>query len=282
MRDNRLMARERPYARGRGRDVEGGPGSSIPSGRTVGEVAALARVTVRALHHYDEIGLVQPSGRSEAGYRLYDEGDLERLQQVLFYRELGFALDDIGELMASPDFERGTALREQRRLLEEQGERLRAMIEAVDAAIAAHQGGYRMNDQEMFEVFGDFNPREFGAEAEERWGDTVPFKQSRERAKDYRKEDWLRITAEAGAINESFAEALDAGVAATSERAMGLAEDHRQHIVRWFYDCSPELHRNLAEMYIGDDRFAATFEAVRPGLAQYVHDAVVANAAARG
>src|SRR5690606_30054901 len=120
VRDNRLMARERPYARGRGRDSEGV--SSAPV-RTVGKVAALAHVTVRTLHHYDEIGLVQPSGRSEAGYRLYGEDDLARLQQVLFYRELGFALEEIRELMVAPDFDRGAALREQRRLLEEQGDR---------------------------------------------------------------------------------------------------------------------------------------------------------------
>src|SRR3546814_365838 len=183
--------------------------------------------------------------------------------------------------MTARDLDRAAALGEQRGLLEEKGDRLRAMIEAVDAAIAAHEGGVAMNDQEMFEVFGDFNPREFGAEAEERWGDTVPFQQSRERAKHYRKDDWLRIKEEADAINRTFVEVLTAGVAATSEAAMAAAEEHRQHISRWFYDCSPELHRALAEMYIGDERFAATFEAYRPGLAQYVHAAVVANADAR-
>src|SRR3546814_10102850 len=118
--------------------------------------------------------------------------------------------------MTARDLDRAAALGEQRGLLEEKGDRLRAMIEAIDAAIAAHEGGIAMNDQEMFEVFGDFNPREFGAEAEERWGDTVPFQQSRERARHYRKDDWLRITAEAHAINEAFAEAMTGGAAARS------------------------------------------------------------------
>src|SRR5690606_9011546 len=140
------------------------------------------------LHHYDEIGLVQPGRRREAGHRLYGGDDLARLQQLLFYRELGFALEESRELRVAPDVDRGAALRERRRLLEERGGRLRDMIDAVDVAIAAHEGGVAMNDQEMFEVFGEFNPREFGAEAEERWGDTVPFQPSRERAKRYRKE----------------------------------------------------------------------------------------------
>ncbi len=280
MRDNRRMASDstaqgRPYARGRDRRAE------EPSGRTVGEVAALARVTVRLLHHYDEIGLVSPSGRSEAGYRLYSDEDLERLQQALFYRELGFALEDIRELMTAPDFDRGAALREQRRLLEEQGARLRAMVEAVDAAIAAHEGGYGMSDEEMFEVFGGFDVRKYGAEVEERWGDTAPFQQSRERVKTYRREDWERIKGEAEGIYQALIQAMTSGAPATSEVALSAAEEHRQHISRWFYDCSPEMHRGLGEMYLADERFTATFEAMREGLAQYARDAFVANADAR-
>ena len=275
MRDNRRMASDRPYARGRNRRAE------ESSGRTVGEVAALARVTVRLLHHYDEIGLVSPSGRSDAGYRLYDDADLERLQQALFYRELGFALEDIRDLMTAPDFDRGAALREQRRLLEEQGERLHAMIEAVDAAIAAHEGGFAMNDEEMFEVFGGFDVRKYGAEVEERWGDTVPFQQSRERVKSYRKEDWQRFKLESEDLYARLVAALTAGVPAASDAAMALAEEHRQQISQWFYDCPIEMHRGLAEMYLADERFTGHFESIHEGLAQFVHDAFIANADAR-
>src|SRR5690554_514160 len=102
--------------------------------RTVGEVARLARVSVRTLHHYDEIGLVQPSGRSEAGYRLYDDRDLERLQSVLFYRELGFALEEIRAIVSDPAFDRGRALREQRDLLRARMQHLGRMVEAIEAA----------------------------------------------------------------------------------------------------------------------------------------------------
>ncbi len=267
-RDNRLVARRRHT-------------QEAPTGRTVGEVAALAHVTVRTLHHYDEVGLVSPSARSEAGYRLYAPGDLERLQQVLFYRELGFALEDIKALMDARDFDRGQALREQRRLLEEQGDRLRAMLQAVDAAIAAHEGGYAMSEEEMFQVFGDFNPKDHEDEARERWGETDAYRQSAERTSRYRKEDWEAIKAESEAIGLALAQALASGAAPASYAAMAAAERHRQHISRWFYECSPEFHRNLGEMQVADERFAATWEAIRPGLASYVRDAFVANAEAQ-
>lgn len=267
------MARRRVYARGN-RD-------EASRGHTVGEVAALTHVTVRALHHYDEIGLVSPSARSDAGYRLYQPADLARLQQVLFYRELGFRLDQIRELMADPNFDRVEALREQRRLLAAESERLRAVLTAVDAAIAAHEGGYAMSEKEMFEVFGDFDPREFDTEVEERWGETDAYRTSAEKARSYVKADWDRIKSEANAIGASWVRAMDAGHAPASAEAMAIAEEHREHISRWFYECSPEFHRNLGEMYVADERFAATYEAMRPGLAQYVRDAVVANADAQ-
>jgi len=261
MSDNRrTMASRHAYARGK-RDEE-------PRGHTVGEVAALTHVTVRALHHYDEMGLVSPGARSEAGYRLYQAADLARLQQVLFYRELGFRLDQIRELMADPDFDRVEALREQRRLLAAEGERLRAVLTAVDAAIAAHEGGYAMSENEIFDVFGDFDPREFETEVEERWAETDAFRQSAEKARGYVKNDWDRIKSEADAISTSWVCVMDAGHTLASAEAMAIAEEHRQHISRWFYECSPEFHRNLGEMYVQDERFAATYDAMHLGLAQ--------------
>lgn len=250
--------------------------------RTVGEVAGLANVTVRTLHHYDEIGLVSPSGRSGAGYRLYDDRDLERLQQVLFYRELGFPLDHIRALMSAPDFDRGRALREQRALLAAEGERLGAMIRAIDTAIAAHEGGIVMSERDMFEVFGDFRPADHDDEVRARWGDTDAYKQSTARARKYGKDDWLKIKAEAEAIHAAFAAAMAGGAAPTSAAAAAIAEQHRQHITRWFYDCTPVIHRGLGEMFLADPRFTATWEAVAPGLAAYVSAAFVANAEAQG
>ena len=172
---------------------------------TVGEVAAIAHVTVRALHHDDEIGLVRPSARTDAGYRIYDRQNLERLQTVLFYRELGFPLDEIRALVTDPGFDRAVALREQRKLLAEQADRLLRMVRAVDDAIECHEGGEAMSEEAMFAVFGE-EQRAHQREAEERWGDAEAYRQARERTAGYRREDWEEVKVESEQIVRRIAE----------------------------------------------------------------------------
>lgn len=248
-------------------------------GRTVGDVAKLAGVSVRTLHHYDEIGLLSPSERSEGGYRLYDATDLGDLQQVLFFRELGFALDEIRRIMRDPSFDRREALEFQRASLAEKAAQLTKMVGAVDAALDAMERGVTMDEKDMFEVFGEFDPKEHEQEARERWGDTEAYRVSTQRAKRYTKEDWLKVKAEGEQVTSGIAELMDAGVPATDPRTMDLAEEHRAQIDRWFYPCSYEMHVGLAEMYIADPRFTATYEKIHPGMAAYLCDAIKANAA---
>ena len=162
---------------------------------TVGEVARLARVTVRTLHHYDRIGLLVPSGRAENGYRLYAYDDLERLRQIRLLRELRFSLDAIGRMLDAPAYDRRSALEAQRELLRERQKRTDSIIRGVDRALRA------------------------------------------------------------------------------------MDEEHRRHIDRWFYPCSHDMHRNLAEMYTADPRFEAYFEKRGKGLAVFVQDAIRANEA---
>jgi len=245
--------------------------------RTVSEVAALAGVTVRTLHHYDEVGLVVPLGRTEAGYRLYAPDDLERLQLVLFYRELGFALHDVKELLDRPEFDRGEALRTQRDLLVSQSQRLNRMIKAVDQAIAAHANGETMLDEEMFEVFGE-HQRELQAETEHRWGDTDAYRESRRRTRRYSRQDWEELKAESEAIMVRIAEVYRSGAPADSVAAMDAVEAHRRQITERFYDCSHEMQVQLGEGYVQDPRFTATYEAIEPGLTVWVRDAIRANA----
>lgn len=245
--------------------------------RTVSEVAALAGATVRTLHHYDEIGLVVPSGRTEAGYRLYDASDLERLQLVLFYRELDFGLAEIRELLDSPEVDRGQALHTQRDLLIAKARRLDRIIAAVDEAIAAHDKGETMSHEAMFEVFGD-QQRDLQAEAEQRWGGTDAYRESRRRTADYTKQDWEELKAESEAIMRRLGEVYRSGAPADSEAAMDAVEAHRLQITRRFYDCSHEMQVQLGESYVQDPRFAATYDAIEPGLAFWVRDAIRANA----
>jgi DNA-binding transcriptional MerR regulator len=250
-----------------------------PRTLTVGAVARMAGVTVRTLHHYDEVGLLRPSGRTEAGYRRYTDADIERLQRILFYRELEFGLDDIRAALADPAADTLAHLRRQHALLGARIERLRRLSDAVALAMEAHQMDIPLTPEERLEVFGTFDPDEHAAEVEERWGDTDAYRESARRTARYTKEDWVRIKAEGEAATRAVADAMAAGLPADSVEAMAGAEAHRIQIDHAFYPCSYEMHRGLAAMYLADPRFTATYEAVAPGLAQYLHEAIVANAA---
>jgi len=247
----------------------------------VGEVAALAGVTVRTLHHYDRIGLLSPSGRTAAGYRQYSPADLDRLHRVLLYRELGFSLEDVAALL-DDDTDPEAHLRRQHRLLRDRLERTQAMVAAVEKEMEARAMGMSLTPEEKFEVFGEFDPDQYEEEVQERWGETDAYAQSKRRTSAYTKEDWVRIKQEGEDVEVRFAAALQAGVPADSEQAMDIAEEHRQQISRNFYDCPPEMHAGLGRMYVEDERFTAHYEQIAPGLAQYVSTAVQANAARQG
>lgn len=246
--------------------------------RTVGELASLTGVSVRTLHHYDQIGLLSPSERSSAGYRLYNGEDAERLHRILVYRELGFDLKRIAEILDDPAADAVAHLRRQRELLQQQVERLQQTILSVEKMMNARKSNLNLNDDELREVFGSFDPAEHEAEAEQRWGETDAYKESRRRTSRYGKQEWLAIKAEGEQIESGLAAVMQQGLAPDSEAAMDLAEQHRRHISRWFYDCDYAIHRGLAEMYVADARFAAHYEQRLAGLSRFVHDAVLANA----
>jgi DNA-binding transcriptional MerR regulator len=248
-------------------------------GYSVGEVARLTGVTVRTLHHYDQIGLLKPSGRSAAGYRRYAESDLERLQQILGYRALGLPLEEIATILADPAADAMAHLQRQHALLLDRIERLRKMADAIEFMMEARQMGIQLSAEERFEVFGDFDPDQYAEEAEQRWGGTDAYRESQRRAASYTKDDWARIKASTGQLYERFAQAMADGVPADDPAVMALAEEHRQQISQWFYECSYEMHRGLGEMYVADHRFTENIDRYAPGLAAYIRDAIAANAA---
>jgi DNA-binding transcriptional MerR regulator len=242
---------------------------------TVGQVAQRLDVTVRTLHHYDEIGLVTPSERTQAGYRLYTAHDLTRLQHVVVYRRLGFTLEEIALLLAHPESVEQHLRRQRAAVLSRLGE-MRELVAAIDRALEREMNSERATDQDMKELFGEgFHDAQ--AEAEERWGDTDAWRQSQERTKGFTRADWEQVKAESDRTHQAFTDAMDAGVPPTSEVAMDAAELHRASMQR-FYDCGYEMHRGLADMYVSDPRFTATYDEIRPGMAHYVRDAIHANA----
>lgn len=251
---------------------------------SVGEVARFANVTVRTLHHYDAVGLLSPSGRSRGGYRRYSDADVQRLTRVLYYRELGFGLEEIASLLASGD--PAEHLRSQHRLLRHWRERITDMLTSLEKEMEAMELGVSLTPEERLEIFGENAEKLFGngayaVEAQRRWGDTDAWKESNRRTAAYTKDAWLQIKGDADASVAAFAAAMQAGEPVDGSVATALAEAHRAHIDRWFYPCSHDMHVRLGDMYISDERFAETYDQVEPGLSHYVHDAIVANAVNR-
>ena len=246
---------------------------------SVGQVADFAAVTVRTLHHYDEIGLLVPSERTYAGHRRYNDTDLDRLQQILFYRELGFPLDEVAALLDDPDTDPRAHLRRQHELLTARIEKLQKMAAAVEQAMEARRMGINLTPEERFEVFGDKDPGQYAEEAEQRWGGTEAYAESQRRAAGYTKEDWKRLQAEVDDWSERYTALVAAGEPAAGQAAMDMAEEHRQHVSRWFFEVPYQMHRCFAEMYVSDERFKAHYDAMRPGLAEHLRDAILANAA---
>lgn len=244
---------------------------------TVGKVAELAGVTVRTLHHYEQIGLLEPEQRSRSGYRQYSPADLDRLHHILYYRELGFALPDIATILQDPQANSASHLRRHRTLLQQRLDRLSNMISAIDKELEAHTMGTELTPEEKLEIFGqDYDPS-WEQEAEERWGDTDAWKVSAERTKKMTKEQWKKIKADGDAFMAKLGDAKRRGVAPDSDEGMALAEEHRLGI-ETFYPCSHAQQRGLADMYLADERFSKTYDDIEPGLAQWIHTAVHANA----
>ncbi len=245
---------------------------------TVGQLAALAGVTVRVLHHYDRIGLLEPEERTGSGrYRRYGSESVERLHRILSYRELGLSLDEVATLLDDPHADRLAHLRRQERLLRDRIGRLEEMAAAVRLMMEAEQMTVWLTPEERFELFGDFDIEIYAGEAREHWGDNHAYAESHRRTARYTVVDWRRIKTESAAIESGLATALSAGELADAQQAMDFAERHRSHISRWFYDCSPEIHRGLGEMYVTDPRFAKHYNDIAEGLPEFVRDAIVAN-----
>lgn len=243
---------------------------------SVGRAARLGGVTVRTLHHYEQVGLLVPAGRSSAGYRVYSDAEMDRLTRILYYRELGFSLHDIAALLE------GTAdvaqhLEQQHKLLTERAARTQAMLAAIETEMEAQMSGNRLTAEEKLEIFGDDYDPTWEDEAHERWGGTQAWQQSQNRAATRSKAEWQQIKADGDAWTEAAAGAFRDGAAPDSPQALELAERHRR-MVSDHYDCSYAMHRQLADMYVADPRFTATYEKLAPGLAQWVHDAIHANA----
>ena len=217
--------------------------------RTVHEMSELTGVSVRTLHHYDTIGLLKPTKVTEAGYRLYDDAAVSRLQTILLFRELQFPLKEIKTILAQPDFDAQRALDDQIALLTLQKERLERLI----ALARERKKGANMD----FSAFDKSNLDAYAAEVKERWGDTAAYREFEKKGKSAAEnkaagEALMRILADVGA---------ERTLPPDAPAVQGKVKALQEHITKNFYLCTKEILASLGQMYTQDERFSANIDA---------------------
>jgi DNA-binding transcriptional MerR regulator len=241
----------------------------------VKEVAGLAGISVRSLHHYDHIGLLKPETVAPSGYRFYSERDFQKLQQILFSKEIGFSLEEIREIMDRPDFDRGRALRAHKELLTEKKRRLEEIIWTVDRTLSSMEGGCGMAKKEMFEAFDmteiEKHQAEYAEEVRRTYDPAAVAECDRKTAR-YSKDDWQAIMAKSSGIYQRIAAAMERGPADAEVQA--VVAEWREHITKNFYHCTPEIFRGLGDLYVDDHRFTENIDKIGPGLAAFLREAM--------
>lgn len=235
---------------------------------TVNQLAKLAGVSVRTLHYYDEIGLLKPALVQKNGYRSYNERELLLLQQILFFRELDFPIDEIKHILSSSHFDVRRSLQDHRTMIELKKKRLSALIKTIDTTLRKLERPTPMDDQDMkelYDTFGEETIKKYANEVKERWGHTEAYKQSMERASKMTKEDYEKYKHDSDLFMKKVAATMDKG--ATSPEFQALIAEHFKSLSTW-YEPNFEMYRGLAKMYVDDPRFTAYYENYRKGLAQ--------------
>ena len=244
---------------------------------TVQKLGSLAGISTRTLRYYDEIGILKPARISSSGYRIYGQKEVDRLQQILFYRELGVSLDGIKDIVSAPSFDGANALMEHREKLLEKREQLDVLIANVDKTIALTEGRIKMSNKEKFEGFKqkmvDDNEKKYGKEIREKYGkDTV--EKSNDKVKNMTQEQYDEVTALANQLTETLAQAFATGDPA-GELAQKAADLHKKWLTYYWHEYTKEGHAGLAQMYVDDPRFTAHYDEKQPGTAEFLRDAIL-------
>ncbi|HEX7712445.1 MAG TPA: MerR family transcriptional regulator [Bacillota bacterium] len=244
---------------------------------TVHKLSKLAGVSTRTLRYYDEIGLLAPAKINTSGYRLYGRDEVDRLQQILFYRELGVGLEKIKQIITAPSFDRNNALREHREQLLEKRRQLDLLIATIDKTIATTEGRITMSDQEKFEGFKqnliDENERKYGTEIRTKYGNEVVDK-SNAKVKGMSQADYEEVTKLAQEILDTLKAAMKTGDPA-GPLAQKAADLHRRWLSFYWDGYTKEAHAGVAQMYVDDERFKAYYDRNQPGMAEFLRDAVL-------
>jgi DNA-binding transcriptional MerR regulator len=243
---------------------------------TVQKLGLLAGISTRTLRYYDEIGILKPARINSSGYRIYGQAEVDRLQQILFYRELGMNLEKIKEIITSPDFNSAKALTEHREQLLDKRKQLDLLISNVEKSIALTEGRITMSNKEKFEGFKkdmiEENEKKYGKEAREKYGDEAVNK-ANQKVMNMTEEDHKEVTRLAEELAKTLAEAFKTGDP-SSKIAQKAADLHKQWLTFYWSKYSKEAHAGLAQMYVDDERFRAHYDKEQPGTAEFLRDAI--------
>lgn len=243
---------------------------------TVQQLGRLAGVSGRTLRYYDEIGLLKPARINSSGYRIYGQAEVDRLQQILFYRELGVSLNSIKDILTAPTFDGVAALREHHQKLLKKREQLDLLIANVDKTITSKEGRINMSDKEKFEGFKkkmiDDNENKYGKEIREKYG-MEKVKKSNEKIMNMAQEEHEAVTKLSEQLTETLAKAFKTGDPA-SDIAQKAADLHKQWLTFYWSKYSKEAHAGLAQTYVEDERFTAYYDKEQPGTAVFLRDAI--------
>jgi DNA-binding transcriptional MerR regulator len=243
---------------------------------TVQKLGKLAGVSTRTLRYYDEIGILKPARINSSGYRIYGQREVDRLQQILFYRELGISLESIKDIVTAPSFDGAAALREHHEKLLEKREQLDALIANVEKTIGLTEGRISMSNKEKFEGFKknmiEENEKKYGKEIREKYGKNTVEK-SNAKVMNMTEEEYNVVTKLAEDVISTLAEAYKNGDPG-SDLAQKAAELHKKWLTYYWTDYSKEAHAGLAQMYVDDERFTAYYDKEQPGTAEFLRDAI--------
>lgn len=243
---------------------------------TVQKLGKLAGISTRTLRYYDEVGILKPARINSSGYRIYGQAEVDRLQQILFYRELGVSLENIKTIITDPSFDGIAALREHREKLQEKRAQLELLIANVEKTIALREGRITMSDKEKFQGFKknmiDENEKKYGKEAREKYGNDAVDK-SNKKLMNMTEEEYNRVESLQKQIKETLAQAFKTGDPA-GELAQKAADLHKQWLTFYWSGYSKEAHAGLGQMYVDDERFKSYYDNEQPGTAKFFRDAI--------
>lgn len=244
---------------------------------TVQKLGQLAGVSTRTLRYYDEIGILKPARINSSGYRIYGEVEVDRLQQILFYRELGVNLEEIGEILNNPDFNGLNALKEHYRNLLMKQKQLEQLIKNVEKTIGLKEGRNQMSNHEKFDGFKkrmiEDNESKYGTEIREKYGENI-VNASYQKFGSMTEEQYAGFEKLGEELMNSLEAAFQTGNSA-GEEAMRVAELHKEWLMYTWRSYSREAHAGLARMYVEDERFTAYYDKRQPGLALFLRDAIL-------